>query len=43
MPRIFDNIEQPLLDALLDTIKVAHRADSAAFPAHHKRFDNILT
>jgi hypothetical protein len=27
MPRIFDNIEQPLLDALLDTIKVANRAD----------------
>ncbi len=27
MPRIFDNIEQPLLDALLDTARVAHRGD----------------
>jgi superfamily II DNA or RNA helicase len=27
MPRIFDNIEQPLLGALLETLQVAHRAD----------------
>jgi PLD-like domain len=27
MPRIFDNIEQPLLTALCETLQVAHRAD----------------
>jgi len=27
MPRIFDNIEQKLLPALQDTLKVSHRAD----------------
>jgi len=27
MPRIFDNIEQPLLKALLETMRVSHRAD----------------
>jgi len=27
MPRIFDNIEKPLLPALQDTLKVAERAD----------------
>src|SRR4051812_42068239 len=27
MPRIFDNIEQPLLGALLETLRVANRAD----------------
>ena len=27
MPRIFDNIQQKLLPALQDTLKVANRAD----------------
>jgi hypothetical protein len=27
MSRIFDNINQPLLDALCETLRVAHRAD----------------
>jgi hypothetical protein len=27
MPRIFDNIEKPLLPALQETLKVAERAD----------------
>jgi hypothetical protein len=27
LPRIFDNITQPLLPALIDTLKVSHRAD----------------
>ena len=27
MPRIFDNIEQPLLPALAETLEIAHRAD----------------